>query len=397
MNKKTNEKAICLAIIFSWICGIPAFAQTPDFSWDTVPVYLHFGSDKAMTEQQVEITARLSNFICLEKAHGRKSDPKHPERIVASDARRIKALNPDAKVLMYWNTLIAWPFTSYNSDFAQSHPDDWTLRDMKTGQPLLKTKLGKKEVYQYNLLNPDVRKWWADTIGGAVKEHGFDGFFMDAISQSKRPLWLKKGFGVDKADELDDAAIDLMKQAKAVMGEDHLLIYNGFRSKAGGPDGNAATGTEFLPFADGAQIEHFDQFSSATKEDVVAYWKMAAEAAKSGKIVLFKAWPDHDINWLNKTFMAKPQAEKESFARKMMTYPLACYLIGAKENSYFCYSWGYNIDDGQLVEYPEYRKKLGPPKGGFQRDQWVFRRSFQHAHVTLDLENRTAQIEWSQK
>uniref|UniRef100_UPI003971179B Putative secreted protein n=1 Tax=Rhodopirellula TaxID=265488 RepID=UPI003971179B len=366
----------------------------PAFSWDTVPVYLHFGSPTKMTNEQVQTAARLSNFICLEKAHGRTTDREHPERIAAEDAQRIKTANPDAKVLMYWNTLIAWPFTSYNSDFAETHPENWTLRDRSTGEPLLKAMHGSTPVYQYNLLNPDVRKWWADTIGGAVNEFNFDGVFMDAVSQSKRPLWLQKGWGLDKADELDAAAVDMMRQTKAIIGNNRLLIYNGFRSKSGGPDNNAAAGTEFLPYSDGAQIEHFDQLSSITKEDMVAYWKMAATAAKDNKIVLYKAWPDHDINWLNRKFMSQSPAKKEAFAREKITYPLACYLIGAEENSYFCYGWGYGIDDGQLVDYPEYRKPLGAPKSRARRTGWIFRREFEHANVAVDLENRKARIQW---
>lgn len=366
----------------------------PVFSWDTVPVYLHFGSSTKMTDEQIETTARMSNFICLEKAHGTKTDSEHSERIAGRDARRIKKANPNAKVLMYWNTLIAWPFTSYNRDFAATHPEDWTLRDMQTGEPLLKGTLGKTPVYQYNLLNSEVRTWWAETVGGAVSEFGFDGFFMDAVSQSKRPLWLKKGWGMDNADALDAAAIDMMQQAKAIMGEDCLLIYNGFRSKAGGSDGNAAAGPEFLPYADGAQIEHFDQFASTAKEDILAYWKMAEEAAQAGKIVLYKGWPDHNINWLNTEFMQQRPAEKEAFARSKITYPLACYLIGARENSYFCYGWGYNIDDGQLVEYPEYNRKLGAPKGKAVRESWTFHREFEHAKVMVNLETREGKIQW---
>jgi hypothetical protein len=83
-------------------------------------------------------------------------------------------------------------------------------------------------------------------------------------------------------------------------------------------------GTEFLPYADGALIEHFDQFASTSKEDILTYWKMADEAARAGKIVLYKGWPDHNINWLNKEFMSKSAEEKEAIARKMITYPLAC-------------------------------------------------------------------------
>jgi len=388
-----------ITISISLFGAAASFANSPApvFSWETVPVYLHFGSDRRMTDEQIETAARLSDFICLEKAHGRLTDRDHPECVAGEDARRIKAANPDAKVLMYWNTLIAWPFTSYNRDFAATHPKEWTLRDRTTGEPLLKTTLGKMPVYQYNLLNEEVRTWWAETIGGAVNEFEFDGFFMDAVSQSKRLLWLRKGWGMDKADELDAAAIDLMKRAKSIMGEDRLLIYNGFRSKAGGSDGNAAAGTEFLPVSDGAQIEHFDQFASTAKEDILAYWKMANKAAKAGKIVLYKGWPDHDINWLNKEFMAKPAAEKEAFARKMITYPLACYLIGARENSYFSYGWGYKIEDGQLIDYPEYGNMLGAPKGKAVSNGWKFKREFEHAKVSVNLEKREGKIQWLEK
>ena len=371
-------------------------ARYPAWSWDSVPVYLHFGSRTQLTDEQVQTAARLSNFICLEKAHGRLTDRRHPERIMAQDARRIREANPQAKVLLYWNTLIAWPFTSYNRRFAETHPRTWTLRDRESGQPLLKSTLGDTPVYQYNLLNPDVRAWWAATAGGAVREGGFDGLYMDAISQARRPLLLAKGWGRDQGERLDEAAIEMMKQVRAAMGPDRLLIYNGFRTRRGVADEETNGGMEFLPHADGAKIEHFDQFASATKEDIVAAWRMAAEAAAAGKIVIFKAWPDHEANFTNKAFMQQSPAELEALARQKLTFPLACFLIGARRHAYFCYGWGYDVEDGQLVEYPEYRRRLGPPQGEARRAgrSWVFTRDFEHASVRVDLEQRTATITW---
>lgn len=368
----------------------------PVFSWDTVPVCLHFGSATQMTDEQIQRAARMSNLICLEKAHGRQTDPAHPERVAGEDARRLKQANPNARALMYWNTLIAWPFTSYNRRFAETHPPDWILRDRKTGEPLLKTKRRDFEVFQYNLLKPEVRQWWAETIGGAVKEFGFDGIFMDAVLQAKRPVWLRRGWGLDKADDLDAAVIDMMQRVRAVMGPDRLIIYNGFHTNRSGDGKVIADGAQFLPYADGAMIEHFDGLSTATKEDVLLYWQMAAKAAKANKIVVFKCWPGPDLNWLNKDFMSKPAAEKEAIARRRIGYALACYLIGAHEYSYFCYGWGYNIADGQLINYPEYQRKLGAPKGDAVREPgaWVFRREFKHARVMVDLEKREGGIEW---
>ena len=116
-----------LALISSLVLALAAPSQAaddsarfPTWSWDSVPVYLHFGSNTQLTDEQVQTAARLSNFICLEKAHGRSTDRGHPERIMALDARRIREANPRAKVLLYWNTLIAWPFTSYNQRFAET-------------------------------------------------------------------------------------------------------------------------------------------------------------------------------------------------------------------------------------------------------------------------------------
>ncbi|MCA9120078.1 MAG: acetylxylan esterase [Planctomycetales bacterium] len=372
-------------------------AHYPKWSWDSVPVYLHFGSQTQLTDEQVATAARLSNFICLEKAHGRLTDRDHPERIMGLDARRLKQANPDAKVLMYWNTLIAWPFTLYNQRFAETHPRDWTLRDQVTGEPLLKSMLGDMPVYQYNLLNPEVRSWWASTAGASVKEFGFDGLYMDAISQSRRPVLLNKGWGRDKGEELDEAAIDMMKQVRAAMGPERLLVFNGLRTRNGTVDEETMGDAKFLPYADGAKIEHFDQFASSSKEDIVMYWRMATKAAEEGKIVLYKAWPDHEANFTNPEFMKQNAAELEAIARNKITFPLACYLIGAQRHSYFCYGWGYNAEDGQLVDYPEYRRQLGPPKGAASRDgkTWVFAREFEHASVRVDLESRLAKITWN--
>ena len=38
--------------------------------------------------------------------------------------------------------------------------------------------------------------------------------------------------------------------------------------------------------------------------------------------------------------------ELERIARNDIVFPLACFLIGAGEYAYFCYSWGYRDTDG---------------------------------------------------
>jgi len=393
ISAATQIAAFTLSAISSLSAQHHQTPNLPEYSWDRVSVCLHFGSHHQLTDEQIKLTASLSNLICIEKAHGQKTNHKQPELIQGADARRIKKFNPKAKVLFYWNTLIAWPFTSANQDFDKK-PEDWILRDNKTGDPLLKSKLGNKPVYQYNLLNTQVTNWWSKTGGTMVKDLGFDGVFMDAVSQSKRPIWLRKGWGIGKEDELDTAVHDMMNSISEVMGKDKLIIYNGFRTKGGAIDGAAAGGSEFLSSSHGAMIEHFDQFKSNTKEDMLIYWKLAKEASNQGKIVIYKAWPGQDMNFANQAFMKVPEEKKLQLSKDNITYPLACYLIGAQLNSYFCYGWGYQVNHGQLVSYPEYEKPLGAPLEEYVRNEWIFTREFKHASVWLDLENRKSKIVW---
>ena len=81
-------------------------------------------------------------------------------------------------------------------------------------------------------------------------------------------------------------------------------------------------------------------------------------------------------------------------ARENLTFPLACFLIGAGEHSYFNYTWGWTIEQGALARYPEFDKPLGALKGPAVQDGWTFRREFEHASVVVDVEKRTAEIDW---
>ena len=44
--------------------------------------------------------------------------------------------------------------------------------------------------------------------------------------------------------------------------------------------------------------------------------------------------------------------------------------------------------------YPEFDKPLGAPKGDAIHDGWKYERNFTHASVFVDLETKTARIDW---
>ena len=336
-----------------------------------------------MSNIELKFVAQASDFVCLEKGHGRSSSGSTEEGI-ALDARQLQALNPRMKVLFYWNTFLNYPLYDACQQVAQ-HPE-WIFRDKK-GQPIYKTAA----LEQYNLLNCEFRRWWAKIAARAVTEYGCDGIFMDAVNQAKRPIWMKRGWGQGNEPLLTQAVIEMMRLADKEMGEDALLVYNGLRSMD--PAGTT-TGQEYLPHASGVMVEHFTAFHSRTKESIAADIEAITAAAGMGKIVVVKGWPDPTFNWTNKEKMCIPSSVLADEARKKITFSLACFLIAAQENCYFSYSWGWREQHGSLVDYPEFHKPLGKPKSQARKEGWAYTRSYEHAHVWLNLAERRAKIDW---
>jgi len=81
----------------------------------------------------------------------------------------------------------------------------------------------------------------------------------------------------------------------------------------------------------------------------------------------------------------------------MMKSLIPVFLIGAQTYSYFQYGWGWTLQSGSLVEYPEFSKPLGAPKGEATRPDpaaWTFTREFERASVRVDLQTGQSEIIW---
>ena len=380
--------AVCFLLVSC--CGAVCAAGKsvlPPFSWDTVPVYIHFGKNSGpLTDDEAKFVARTSSFVCFEKGHGMRRFGS-TEKGIAHDAKRLKALNSKMKVLFYWNGFLNYPLYDACKEFRKH--SDWIFRD-KQGKPLYKVRT----LEQYNVLNAEFRQWWASIAGKALKDYGCDGIFMDALLQPTSSKWINRGWGRGNERLVTGALTDMMQLAKKKMGDKAILLYNGLRSS---DRRGAMKGREFLPHADGVTVEHFGAFQSQTKESIVGDIEAVVQAGKGGKIVVIKGWPDPQFNWTNKTKMKLPANKLAKEAREKITFSLACFLIAAQENSYFCYSWGYREQHGALLDYPEFHKPLGKPKGDATKKEWIYTRSFAHAEVWVDLSTRKARIDWKAK
>jgi cephalosporin-C deacetylase-like acetyl esterase len=389
LRAKRGETARPLTLGAAWQGAKPEFRSLrwiaemkeyyPAFSWETVPVAFHFGKTASlMTDEEAQFVASRASFICLEKGHASEQFG-YTEEGIEREAQQLKRYNPNLKVIFYWNTFLDYPMFQAHEEY-QKHPEWW----LKKLDGALDKKKGR--IKRYDLSNPEVREWWTDVAKKAVIEGSCDGVFMDAFPQitHKRNIAL---WGQEKYDAIQQGLKEIIRETRKKIGEDKLIVYNGIRST---PSWQA--GYDFPDYTDAAMIEHFGEFQSTSKECMLRDILEMEKACKNGKIVVFKGWPG--FTFTDRKAMRKPLAEKREIAKKNLLFPLAAFLVGAQENAYFVYSWGYRMDNGCLEWYPEFDKPLGEPLGDMVRDGWTLSRQFKHASVWVNLETREADIQW---
>lgn len=350
-------------------------AALPGFSWDRVPLNLHFGKRNAsLTDAEIDFIARRSALIALEKSHG-VTPHGSTEAGIADSARRITQRNPDAKVLFYFNAFINWP----GYDAFKTYRPEWTLRT--AGGEIVTHPSGTPRP---DPSNAEFREWWSEVVAHANRTAPLGGVFVDALPQALSP-GLAKQVGDAKARAIVAGLREMLALTKRKLGPDRLVLANGLRT------------TDFREILDwegidGVMIEHFGAFKTDSPSDIKADLESIALAAAKGKFVVIKGWPG--FNWLDKEMMQRPYAELLQLARERLTFPLACFLVAAQPGSQFCYSWGYREEHGMLDAYPEFDRPLGPPQADAKWVGLTATREFAHASVWVDLTTKQARIDW---
>ncbi|MBU2929876.1 putative glycoside hydrolase [Winogradskyella psychrotolerans] len=348
----------------------------PKFSWDTTPMYYMFQhKQRLLKPEEVDFIAARTDFLCIEKSHG-KVELGAAELGAKHESAAFKEVKPDAKVLFYFNSAYAWPYTSYSKNFTkekiEDHPElkKFLLTNPETGK--LYEHYG---AFCFDLLNPDFREWWVDTVVKGVKESSCDGVFIDQMHGNSR-------FRSEKKEEIAIAMGEMMAALKDRMGADKILLGN---------NANNEDAKYVYPVCDAVMFENYATVRSK-KENLLSEWQDMLKNAQNGKISVFRL----GVEGAGRGNL-KPRGEMPKFSQKQVEFSLACYLIGAQPYSYFMYSWGWTLATGSLVNYPELQKPLGAPKGAYKRttpEGWEFTREFEHASVWVDTENRKAKITW---
>lgn len=367
--------------------GLPA--ALPSFSWETLPIYNHVGkSEDHFTEKEAEFLARFP-LVTIEKAQAIRKGVSCEEGIYRA-AEQIKKANPAAKVLFYLNAVVDWPGYDARQTFERN--PHWALRN-REGKNVL---FNKRKMFDCSV--PELREWWTDICARAMRSAPLDGVFLDAIPKiamleaRNRVEW-----GDAKYEAVERGVRELMRLAKEKIGANRILLFNGLRGNmTAWKDG----GLRFLEHADGAMIEHFGGISGRSPDGRVKPGMMAADldlmrqGAARGKAIFVKAWPEFTKTYPDTSRYPSTYQERVRAAREQIGFPLAAFLAAAETNCRFGYSWGYRAQDGWLEWYPEYSRRLGPPRGPAQRSGLFYRREFRHAVIEVDLGGQRARIEW---
>jgi hypothetical protein len=353
----------------------------PAFSWDTTPMYYMFGdTQRVLTPEEVAFVAGRTDFLCIEKSHARKQLGA-AELGAKYEAQAFKKLKPGVKVLFYFNSAYAWPFTSYNEAFAPNkideHPElkKFLIVDPQTGE-----LVHRRNVFFFDVLNPELREWWSSTVAKGVEESGCDGAFIDQMHGFS---WLRK----EQSKEVQKAMGEMMALLKTKMGPNKILLGN---------NANQDLARYVFPSIDASMFEHYGE-KMLTKERLLQDWVDMLRIAQAGKMSIFRIGVEYDRGEEQRSEQQRPEAELSNLAKERLEYYLACYLIGAQPYSYFQYGWGWTLSSGSLVDFPELRKPLGAPKGAYRRttaDGWEFTREFDHASVWVNTETGNAKITW---
>jgi hypothetical protein len=352
----------------------------PKFSWETTPLYFMFGDkERVLLPEEGCFIAERTSFLCIEKSHGYEMLGA-AELGAKYDALAFKKINPDVKVLFYFNAALAWPYTSYSKCFTKEKIDSFPemksflVENPKTG------KLAEKHgAFLFDVLNPEFRDWWVETVAKGVQESACDGAFIDQMHGN---VALRK----NKSAEIEKAVGDMMAGLKEALGKDKILLAN-----------NGSRTKDVYPVSDAFMFENYSSVHF-NKENLLADWDDMLKNAKEGKISVFRLGVEGAGRGYLKTISNEEKYEvMPKLSQDRVEYALACYLIGAQPYSYFMYSWGWALADGSLLDYPELQKPLGAPKGAYERkhpEGWEFTREFEYASVWLDTENREAKISW---
>ena len=325
----------------------------PQFSWDTVPRALIVRKLTAYTNDEIQNIANNYGLVMLEKANDAGLGSVSAGML--DTASRLKAVNPQIKVIFYWNSLIY--FGHYGID--SSIENTANFRDWIDPELTLRDGLNT-----YNRTNAGMLNWWVSSARTMMAYPQIDATFVDK--------------GSDTPDSMLDPLVDGLPFRKFTIG-------NFLRTEFVGGNRDKLIQTDGSYFERWKRDRNWGPEPGRNHTDTIATQiAMMQEMAAKEKIGILK------VDDMDATSMATMENDVD--------YELAIFLIGAGKYSYFSYQASVDARKSAFLwetsYVDEFVRRLGSPLGLAARDGAIYTRSFQYADVTLDTRNETSNIVW---
>ena len=214
---------------------------------------------------------------------------------------------------------------------------------------------------------------------------------MDANIKVLVPRFFKGKVGVDKQKQIEEGYFSMMQDLNTQLGDDNLLIANMIRVRPEFED----SGREFLKYFDGSYLEGFDKggFGMTYANYLAKGIEAVQKSAREGNVIamslgLGKSLKSEHVGIDD----IRESLEINKDTKKHLDYLLAIFLVCAEKYSYVYPHDKYDSMTSAtwLKTFPQYEKPLGKPLGYAKRKGYIYTREFEHLDVVLDIENKTA-------
>ena len=349
---------------------------------------MHLRKSTSFTKEEVKYLSKFP-LITFEKSTGHKTY-KSTERGVLRAAKAVKKISPEAKILYYKNVVVNWGSYEEDETFLLKHPEALLVNDK--GQKAL-MRNGKTGFF--DISEDFVRDYWLNHVKKITENPFIDGVFLDANIKVLVPRFFNNRVGKAKQKGIEAGYLSMMTDLNAQIGKNNMLIANMIRVRPEFED----SGREYLKFFDGSYIEGFEHESfGMTYENYLAKGIQAVQkSAREGKVIAMSLGIGKALENINVGMDDTREKIKDNDnITKRLDYLLAIFLVCAEKYSYVYPHDGYDVKRSAvwLKTFPQYEKKLGAPKGYAKREGYIYTRSFEYLDVFLDIENKTAQLNW---
>lgn len=363
-------------------------ANLPEFSWDTMPLYMHVRKNTAFTNDEIEFLAEFP-LITLEKSTGYTTYGSN-EKGTLEAAKAIKAINSKATILYYKNVVINWGNYEEDELFLEENPE-----------ALLTNSEGEKALMPngttgfFDISQEYIRTFWLNHVRKVSESPFIDGVFMDANIKVLVPGFFNGRVGEEKQQEIEKGYFTMMEDLNTQIGKDNLLIANIIRVRPEFTD----VGREFLNYFDGSYLEGFDSenFGMSYAEYLATGIEAVQKSAREGELIAMSLGLGESLEGANVGIDdVRESIELDEDLSARLDYLLAIFLVCAEKYSYVYPHDGYNslTSATWLKTFTQYQNRLGEPKGYAKKEGYVYTRSFEYLDVTLDIENKTAELNW---